>query len=51
MDDYDLRPVQNDAGTWDALTADGYGHTLGYNDEWDVVVWLDGYDTGARENM
>lgn len=49
--DYELRPVKNERGTWDALTANGYGHSLGFVTEDKVETWLDGYSVGASENM
>lgn len=46
-----MRPAQRSDGTWDALDNHGYGHSLGYASAELVEAWLDGYDTGARENM
>lgn len=46
-----VRPVQNERGTWDALSRDGYGHSLGYATKAECEAWIDGYDTGASENM
>jgi bacillopeptidase F (M6 metalloprotease family) len=51
LQDYEQRPVQNDDGTWDALDANGYGHTLGLENEYEVEIWLEGYSVGAKENM
>lgn len=39
------------SGLWDALDGGGHGHTLGYGSRELVEVWLDGYETGAQENM
>lgn len=51
MTEYDLRPVENDQGTWDALDEHGYGHCLWATSEEEVWTWINGYNTGARENM
>jgi len=53
MDDlpeWELRPVKNERGTFDALDANGWGTTLGWTER-EVECWIDGYNTGARENM
>lgn len=51
LNEQDYRPVQNEEGTWDALDANGYGHSLGFIEDVLVQIWIDGYNTGARENM
>lgn len=48
--EYALRPVQNEEGTWDALYEGGYGHALGMTEN-ECRIWLYGYDVGASENM
>lgn len=50
-EDWDFRPVQDENGKWDALDAQGYGHSLGYATEAEAEAWIRGYETGARENM
>lgn len=49
----EMRPVEraDEPGVWDALDANGYGYTLAYRAADLVEAWLDGYRTGARENM
>lgn len=47
---YEERPVQNEDGTWDALDANGYGHSLGLASRAEVEIWLMGYEVGAEEN-
>ena len=49
--DLEERPVKNEEGKWDALDSFGYGHVLGFDSSEEVVIWLDGYKAGARENM
>jgi hypothetical protein len=54
-DPYEERPTQRaeggDDGLWDALDANGHGHTLGYRSRELVEAWLAGYRVGAAENM
>lgn len=50
-DDFDLRPVQDDEGLWNALYGDGYGHVLGYETEELCQAWIDGYEAGGRDNF
>lgn len=51
MDEWDLRPVEAVTGSWDALYANGTGYTLAYESEALAEAWIEGYDTGAMENM
>lgn len=50
-DQFSLRPVQRDTGEWDALDANGYGHTLGLEYRGSVEIWIAGYNAGAEENQ
>ncbi len=48
---YEIRPVKNKAGSWDAFDGYGYGYQLGYPTKKEVDAWLKGYKAGATESI
>lgn len=50
--DYEQRVVQLENGKWSVRDGNGYlGCVHEYDTEAEAAAWLEGYDTGARENM